>query len=337
MRAALALAAVLSLAVSASAVPAADVLTPIGGLPPQIVGQFRDAAAFIQTDDGRFVVYDRRAQIIYGVDAAKKTVNKLVPIGPLDGEILRPLSFAVSTHRTLIVLDNPGDYERVQTFYDTGTPLTMYRRAGESNDALRINVDSMLSSGLGPISAIGTNFLAQAPDGQSLFGEFTPQGQMVRRIGVPRPTGHERDRPLHQALNTGIALAAPDGSLYFVFTTGIPMIRKYSRSGALVFERHVEGPELDETIQGLPTVWPLRTLGKVELPAVTPTVSTASIDRQGRLWVSLTVPFTYVYDAAGNKLRTVQFTGAGPIVPKQLFFTKGGTILVAPGCYEFTG
>ena len=60
------------------------------------------------------------------------------------------------------------------------------------------------------------------------------------------------DVDVNQALNAGIALAAPDGSLYFVFTTGVPLIRKYSAAGALLFERHVEGTELDDTIQGLP-------------------------------------------------------------------------------------
>jgi hypothetical protein len=46
-------------------------------------------------------------------------------------------------------------------------------------------------------------------------------------------------------------------------------------------------------------------------------------------------PFTYVYDARGDKIRTVQFKGADVIRPSSLFFTKDGRVLVTPGCYEF--
>jgi hypothetical protein len=59
------------------------------------------------------------------------------------------------------------------------------------------------------------------------------------------------------------------------------------------------------------------------------------VDRAGRLWVSLTVPFTYVFDQQGDKIRTVQFLAAGTILPTSLFFTQNGRLLVTPGCYEF--
>lgn len=316
-------------------VPAIEILTATGGLPPNIVGQFREPAAFIQTDDGRYVVYDRRAQIVYAVDAAKKTVSKLIAIGPSDGEILRPLAFAASQRRTLLILDNPGEYERVQVFHDTGTALSVFRRFPESADALHLNVDAMLSSGLGTVSAIDTDVLTQSPDGKSLISQYTPNGVMTRRIGTLRPTGHENDRELHLAMNSGIPLAAPDGSIYFVFTAGVPMFRKYAADGRLLYERHIEGPELDTTLQSLPSVWPKRTVKNIEFPMVASTVASATIDPQGRLWVTLTLPFTYVYDADGNKTRTVQFRGAGVLMPRQLFFTKDGRILAAPGCYEF--
>jgi hypothetical protein len=46
------------------------------------------------------------------------------------------------------------------------------------------------------------------------------------------------------------------------------------------------------------------------------------------------VPYTYVYDAAGEKTRTVQFRGAGIMSPDSLFFDRG-ELLVTPGCYIF--
>jgi hypothetical protein len=49
----------------------------------------------------------------------------------------------------------------------------------------------------------------------------------------------------------------------------------------------------------------------------------------------MVVPFTYVYDTQGDKTRTVQFGATGIISPTSLFFTRGGHILVTPGCYEY--
>ena len=57
----------------------------------------------------------------------------------------------------------------------------------------------------------------------------------------------------------------------------------------------------------------------------------------GNLWISLMAPFTYVYDRNGEKRHTLQFTAAGVIAPTSFFFTADGRVLVAPGCYAFTG
>jgi hypothetical protein len=51
--------------------------------------------------------------------------------------------------------------------------------------------------------------------------------------------------------------------------------------------------------------------------------------------VSLSVPYTYVYDTQADKIRTLQLSAAGAIAPTSLFFTRDGRLLVTPGCYEF--
>ena len=51
--------------------------------------------------------------------------------------------------------------------------------------------------------------------------------------------------------------------------------------------------------------------------------------------IALTSAVTYVYDGAGEKVRTVQFKGASLLTPNSLFFTRDGRVLVTPGCYEF--
>jgi hypothetical protein len=49
----------------------------------------------------------------------------------------------------------------------------------------------------------------------------------------------------------------------------------------------------------------------------------------------MAVPFTYVYDAQGDKARTVQLRAAGLVSPTSLSFSTTGRLLVTPGCYEF--
>jgi len=58
-------------------------------------------------------------------------------------------------------------------------------------------------------------------------------------------------------------------------------------------------------------------------------------DRDGNLWISLVVPYTYVYDSTGDKRRTLQFRAAGIVTPTSFFFTRDRRVLVTPGCYAF--
>ena len=93
-------------------------------------------------------------------------------------------------------------------------------------------------------------------------------------------------------------------------------------AGQLVFERRIQGREIDALVAGLPTTWPARQTSEGELPLVTPTIRTAAVDRDGHLWIAFVVPYTYVYDRDGDKVRTVQFRAAGIVTPNS--GTAGG-------------
>ena len=157
-----------------------------------------------------------------------------------------------------------------------------------------------------------------------------------RSIGRLRDTGHEQDRDLHFALNVGLPVVDPTGGYFYVFVAGVPVFRKYDSRGALLFERHIEGAEMDGYLASLPTSWPTRRVEDREIPLVTPAIRAAAVDGRGRLWVSLSQPYTYVYDAQGDKVRTVQFRSAGLVSPTSLSFARNGRLLVTPGCYEFS-
>ena len=94
----------------------------------------------------------------------------------------------------------------------------------------------------------------------------------------------------------------------------------------------IQGRELDQWIAAQPTTWSTPSARDTKsLPLVPLVVRDAAVDAQESLWIGLSVPFTYVYDASGEKRRTVQFRGAGGIRPSHLSFAADGRLLVTPG------
>lgn len=308
-------------------------LRAIGGLPPDIVGVYREPAAFQQLASGQYLVFDRRAHAVFGVDAAATTTWKLVDIGQEPGRLLDPTAFDAEPGGSFVVADAPARVERVQIFASGGRRLGGFSLPGRS--VPRLTIGSVVISGIGSVQYSGRSVLMNQPETGWLITEFGLGGTATRSMGALRRTDHEGDRPVHLALNSGLPLADPTGGYYFVFLAGVPMFRKYDANGRMLFERHIEGPELDATIQGLPTVWPTQRTDGELVPLVVPVIRTAAVDPAGHLWIALMSPYTYVYDGAGEKVRVVQFRGAGILQPTSLSFAGSGRLLVTPGCYEF--
>ena len=53
---------------------------------------------------------------------------------------------------------------------------------------------------------------------------------------------------------------------------------------------------MDDYVRTRPSSWPRRRTEEGELPIVPPAVRAAAADADGNLWISLSVPYTYVYD-----------------------------------------
>lgn len=322
------------LSVHTDAALTAEVLHSVGGLPPHIVGRFEEPIGFQQTPGGPYYVFDRRGHTVYAVDSDKTTVIKLVEIGPELGRIIQPRGFDTSPTGAFVVADAPRGIERIQIFGAGGIRLGGFMLPARQRNAA-LWIESFIMNGIASIQYAGANLLISHPESGALITEYSRGGIALRSIGRLRATGFEEDRDLHLALNVGIQLVDPTGGYFYVFLGGRPMFQKYAPDGRLLYERHVEGVEIDRYLAALPTRWPTRRVGDREFPLVTPAVRAAAVDGGGRLWVSLMEPVTYVYDAQGDKVRTVQFRGAGVISPTGLFFTSDGRLLVTPGCYEF--
>jgi hypothetical protein len=308
-----------------------DVLKSIGGLPPHIVGLFREPIGFKQTANGDYYVFDRRGHTVFRVEVDGNSATKLVQIGAEDGRVIEPSAFDVARNGSFAVADGPNGRERVQIFDAAGVRSGGFLLPGRG--AARVVLGTMALNGVGTLTYDGRTMLMSHTETGWLITQYGLDGTPLRSIGQLRKTGHESDRDLHLAMNAGIPIADPNGGFYFVFMAGAPAFRKYNGSGELLYERVIQGREIDPLIDAIPDRWPRRGAG--ELPLVAPTVRTAAVDRSGRLWVSFVTPVTYVYDATGEKIRTVQFRGAGIISPSSLWFSEKGRVLVTPGCYEF--
>ena len=312
-----------------------EVLRSTGGLPAHIVGAFREPSVFQQAADGRYFVFDRRGQTVHRIDADHGAATRVVQIGPEDGRILGASTFDLGPDSRFVVADAPGGRERVQTFDLDGARVGSFRLPGKA--APRLTIGAIVLNGVGSLEFTGRSMLMSQPESGGLITRFSLIGRPYQTFGVLRTTGHEADRDLHLALNSGLPLADPRGDHYFVFQAGRPMFRKYDQDGTFLFERHIEGTDLDPIINKLPTIWPTRPDDRDRtLPVVPPTVRTAAVDRAGNLWVALSAPVLYVYDPTGEKIRTVRLEAAGPVRPSSLHFPDDTRLLVAPGCYEFT-
>ncbi len=310
-----------------------QVLHSTGGLAADVVGLFRELAACQTLADGSYLVFDRAGHRVYRVAPSGSEATELVQIGPEAGNLLGPSAFALAGDR-FFVADAPRRRARVQLFGLDGSLLSSFSLRGRA--APRITQGRLTLNGVSSLGWTGHSIVTSQPHTGGLMTEFTLGGRPYRTIGRLRPTGHEDDRDLHLALNSGIPLVDPTGGFYFVFHAGLPLFRKYDEDGRFLFERHIQGAELDATIRALPTAWPrLADESGRELPLVPPTVRAAAVDPAGNLWVSLWLPFTYVYDVEGDKIRTVQFRGAGTLSPDSLFFESQDRLLVTPGCYRF--
>ena len=310
-----------------------QILKSVAALPAHVAVQFQQLTSCRQNTDGVYFVFDRRAHSVYTAPPTLERAQKLIEIGTEPGRVIDPTAFDLGPDNTFAVADAPSGRPRVQIFTTSGSTLNGFYLQGRA--VPRIMTATLVLSGLGAIEYVGRSLYLNQPELGALIAEYRPDGTTARTFGALRRTGHEGERDLHLAFNSGLVVANPAGGFYFVFLAGVPQFRKYDADGRLVFERHIEGIEMDQFIQELPSTWKRMRTDEGEVPLVLPSVYAAAADSSGSLWVSLPVGVTYVYSPAGDKRRTVAFHAAGRISPTGLSFTPGGRVLVTPGCYAF--
>jgi len=310
-----------------------EILKPVAALPAHLAGAFQEITACHQSPEGDYFIFDRRAHSVYVVSSSLESARKLIEIGTEPGRVLDPTAFDLAADGTFVVADAPHGTPRVQRFLTSGSSLGGFFLQGR--EVSRVILKNLVLNGIAALEYTGTSLFVSQPERGAVISEYATDGRGIRSFGQLRRTGHESDPNVHLALNAGLVVANPVGGFYFVFLAGVPQFRKYDPSGTLVFERHLEGAELDPFLQALPTTWKRQKTEDGEIPLVLPTVYAAGADRAGNLWISLAVGSTYIYDRTGERRRVVQFRSAGAIAPTGLSFLRKGRVLVTPGCYAF--
>jgi hypothetical protein len=313
-----------------------EILHSVAALPPHVAGQFAEPAGFAQLPSGDYLVFDRRGHTVFRVDRTLDTATPLVSIGSEPGRILLPFGFDVDPTGLLVLGDTPVFTERIQVFSTGGTRLAGFSLRPRVD--ARVQFEGLTLNGVATLRATGNrSLLLNQPETGSLITEYDYNGQVVRTVGRLRATGHEASPQVHLAMNSGFPLPISSGGYYFVFRSGAPQFQRYSAAGELMFERAIQGRELDRWLQSQPTSWGRVTSGgeTATLPIVRSLVRAAAVDGAGQLWVSFSLPYTYVYDDDGEKRRTIQLYGAGLLAPASLSFAPDGRLLATPGGYIF--
>jgi hypothetical protein len=313
-----------------------ETLRAIAALPPHVAGQFTEPAGFAQLPSGEYLVFDRRGHTVFRVDRTLESASPLVSIGVEPGRILLPFGFDVDPTGLLVLGDTPVSIERIQVFSTGGTRLGGFSL--RSRPEARVQFEGVTLNGISTLRVTANQtVLLNQPETGSLITEYDFSGQVVRTVGRLRPTGHEASPLVHLAMNSGFPLPIPSGGYYFVFRSGAPRFQRYSASGVLMFDRAIQGRELDRWLKDQPTSWDgvaPSTTGAT-LPIVRSLVRASAVDASGQLWVSFSLPYTYVYDDDGEKRRTIQLYAAGALAPRSLSFAPDGRLLATPGGYIF--
>src|ERR1051326_8260295 len=92
------------------------VLSPIGGLPAHLVASLFDPIGFVETSKGEFLLLDRRAHMVYAVDAARMRLREVLKVGAEKGNILEPGVLSLGPGDIFAVSDAPYGLERIQYF-----------------------------------------------------------------------------------------------------------------------------------------------------------------------------------------------------------------------------
>ena len=189
-------------------------------------------------------------------------------------------------------------------------------------------IDNTVLSGIGSLQYTGTSILMSQPETGALIASTRWRAARAgRRRRCARP-GTRTIRDVHLALNSGIPLVDPAGGVLLRVPdrrAGVPEVRR--GRPARCSSGSIQGREIDELVADAADDVAAARRSDGELPLV----RADDPHRRGRrrravCGSSSSCRFTYVFDRDGDKVRVVQFRGAGAVSPGTMFFGPSGRL-----------
>lgn len=242
-------------------------------------------------------------------------------IGSGPGRLLHPGYLDVGGDGTVFVED--GGNERIVKFDQSGNYIGEFRV--DAFQGMAVDTQNRL-------------YLGQPEEG-SLITVYSSTGIKLRSFGTLKKyseiygeTFRDKDVSHMTALNRVRLATDKDGSLYVSFMI-TPLIRKYGADGRLVFERRLEGPEIDRLMEAIQKRRYIATKSDgvdVRIIALDPVIDPAN----GNIMVPLVDGSIYVADRDGNKLSILRPAwtnrGDGTFRPFVAGLGANGEFMVTP-------
>ena len=288
-------------------------LKSVAALPAHVAGQFEQLTACQQTAERRlFRLRSPRAFRLHR--AAEPRAGAEAHRDRRRGRAraaTRPRSISRGDD-TFVVADAPGGRPRIQIFTTSGSTIGGFYLQGRAVPRVTLRQPGAERHRRDRVHrqvALRESARARRADRRvqrRRADRCARSARCARPATRPTPTSTWRSTPADRLANPRPAAST---------SSSLPACRSSASttpSGRLVFERHIEGTELDEFIQGAAHHLEARRTGDGEIPLVLPSVYAAAADAAGQ-----SVDLARRSDSrtsttpAGEKRRTVQFRAAG--------------------------
>jgi DNA-binding beta-propeller fold protein YncE len=318
--------------VSTAPAPLADA----GAAAPAVFEEMFDriplSAYDVATHGGRYYVSDMRGNRVLVFDGDMRLERSIGTIGSGPGRLIHPGYLDVSGGGTLYVQD--GGNERIERFTPDG------RYAGEFPTPF-------LYEGF----AVGRHeevYLGQ-PENGHLVTVYSETGKVTGGFGELKKFSDvygaefaEKDTLYERGINRVRLSTDKEGNVYVSFMLA-PLLQKYSPDGRLLFERRLEGPEVDRVTNVLLQHPPEKFLSfakdgfEERIVALDP----ISDPKTGNIYVLLADGSIYVADREGRKVSVLSRQGdQRPAYPFMGGLGARGEILIIPfsprRCYRLS-
>lgn len=279
----------------------------------------------VDSHNGLYYVSERRRHSVIVLNDRFEVQKEIGGIGSAPDRLFRPGAIDVSDDGIIYVQD--GGNERIQSFSIDGTHLAAFDTGQYMGFA----------AGTG-----GEIYLGQ-PENGALVSVYSREGKLLRSFGQLKLYSDLHGEPFkdqNEEFSNGINRVRlsvdKDGNILVSFML-VPLIQKYTRNGQLLFERRLEGPEI-ETLTRAPG-------GHLSMSMDGFTQEIIALEAvplpHGEIEVVLTDRSVYVADQNGQRLRVLHPHVEANFTPEMTGVTPTGELMVIGlnprNCYRLAG